>query len=272
VDRTGCAGWSLEALHPRAGNTLPAAEASPYQGQPAGAGTACRRDNPRVDTKAGRDAAANLLIAEYQYVSGLIPHYRNVEMLVLAGTGIVATGALAATAALMSGENPEPAVAAIVLAAAAWGPALLLVVEATALIRIRRASLFIGQRLHPIAKALSCREDLLSFEHRPMEFLLADLEARGASRARKAQDVLVAASVGIVAIPVVATLGLAAGGVLIDDSAPAWLIGAAALVCAVALGWYAFRITHPHEKRHDGAAVEGPAARYAPSNDPPRRP
>jgi hypothetical protein len=202
-----------------------------------------------MEQEDGGSPAADLLIAEYQYVSGLIPHYRNVEMLVLAGTGVVATAALAASAALMSGENPRPSVAAIVLSAAAWGPALLLVVEATALVRVRRASLFIGEKLHKVAKDVTGREDLLTFEHDPAKFLRADLEERGLSRSQRQRIDLVGASVGILAIPVVTTVGLAAGGVLIDDSTAAWLIGAGALVCAVALGWYSFRITHPHEKR-----------------------
>jgi hypothetical protein len=149
----------------------------------------------------------------------------------------------------MSGENPRPSVAAIILAAAAWGPALLLMVEATALIRIRRASLFIGEKLHQVAKDVTDREALLTFEHDPAKFLRADLKERGVSSSQRERIDLVGASVGILAIPVVTTVGLGAGGVLIDDSTAAWLIGAGALACAVALGWYSFRITHPHEKR-----------------------
>ena len=211
----------------------------------------------RVKDEEGRAPAADLLIAEFQYVSGLIPYYRNVEMLVLAGTGIVATAALAASAALMSGENPRPSVAAIVLVAAAWGPALLLMVEATALVRIRRASLFIGQNLHEVAKDLTGRVDLLTFEHDPAKFLRSDLAERGLSEGQRARIDLVGASVGILAIPVVTTAGLAAGGVLIDGSLAPSLVGAGALVCAVVLGWYSFRITHPHEKRQSGTL--GPA-------------
>jgi hypothetical protein len=124
-------------------------------------------------------------------------------------------------------------------------------VEATALIRIRRASLFIGERLHSVASALTDRNDLLTFEHDPGKFLRADLGERGVSDSKRARVDLVGASVGILAIPVVTTAGLAAGGVLIDNSTAAWLIGAGALVGAVTLGWYSFRITHPHEKRQN---------------------
>jgi hypothetical protein len=227
------------------------------------------RDNSSVSDE-DRSPVAELLIAEYQYVSGLIPYYRNVEMLVLAGTGIVATAALAASAALMSGENPRPSVAAIVLAAAAWGPALLLMVEATALVRIRRASLFISEALHPIAKDVTRRKDLLTFEHDPARFLRDDLAQRGLSGRQRARIDLVGASVGIVAIPPVTTLGLAAGGVLIDDSTAAWLVGAGALGCALVLGWYSFRVTHPHEKRRGTTALAETAAASRPSVGPRR--
>jgi hypothetical protein len=206
-----------------------------------------------VTDEEGRTPAVELLTAEYQYVSGLIPYYRGVEMLVLAGTGIVASAALAASAALMSGENPRPSVAAIVLVAAAWGPALLLMVEATALVRIRRASLFIREKLYSVAEELTGRRDVLTFEHDPAKYLRSDLAERGVSKSQLGRIDLVGASVGIVAIPVVTTGGMAAGGVLIDGSPASCLIGSGALACALTLGWYSFRITHPHEKRQSSA-------------------
>ena len=65
-----------------------------------------------------RDAAPSLVVAEYESVSQLIPLYRQMETFVLAGTGLIVSGAIAAFAALTSGEHPDPDKAAVVLAAA----------------------------------------------------------------------------------------------------------------------------------------------------------
>ena len=194
------------------------------------------------------DRALSVVVAEYQYVSSLIPFYRNVEMLVLTGTGLAASGAVAAFAALTGGENPDPAVAAVVLAAAAWGPALLLVVEITALTRIARASNYIKGYLGPLARQLSDdKYSVLKFEDAPTELLVADISeehtlARGLVRA-------FASSLGVLLIPVLATIGLAVGAGLVRSYWPIWVCGATASATALAAMSYGYMFTSGHERR-----------------------
>jgi hypothetical protein len=60
------------------------------------------------------DRAVQILIAEYQYVSGLIPFYRRAELIVLAATGALLSVIVAALATLeaarrtVAGRNEGP--------------------------------------------------------------------------------------------------------------------------------------------------------------------
>jgi uncharacterized membrane protein HdeD (DUF308 family) len=66
-------------------------------------------------------AATDVLLAEFQFLSGLIPFYRHVELTVLVGTGLVISGVVAALAALEAAENPNATAGGILLALGALG-------------------------------------------------------------------------------------------------------------------------------------------------------
>jgi hypothetical protein len=195
------------------------------------------------------DAVLRLILAEYQYVSQLIPLYRQLETFVLAGTGLVASAALAAFAALTSGQSPDRRTASIVLAAAAWGPALLLLVEITALTRITRASRYISRHLQPIAEKLTGRNDVLFFEVAPTEPLIEDLGQGQSGKFFRVLVKLFASSVGIQIIPLVSACALAVGGLIVDGSTATWLLSSIAIVWAAAAASYGLFFTYFHERR-----------------------
>jgi hypothetical protein len=199
------------------------------------------------------DRAVTILVAEYQYVSSLIPFYRNVEMLVLAGTGLVTSGAVAAVAALTGGEHPDPTVAAGVLAAAAWGPTLLLVVEITALTRIARASRYIQTQLIPLAQKLSGESQILQFECAPTEVLTGEIARE--HRLYRSLVSTFASSLGVLLIPVLAAFALTIGAVLFNGTGVIWGFGGLACLLAVGAMGYGYSFTSSHERREAGVAI-----------------
>src|SRR5687767_7144569 len=86
------------------------------------------RDRPPEGSRIGvspdrlNAAATEVLLAEFQFLSGLIPFYRRVELTVLGGTGLVISAAVAALAALEAAADPQARAEGILLAAGAWAP------------------------------------------------------------------------------------------------------------------------------------------------------
>jgi hypothetical protein len=195
-----------------------------------------------------RDATLALLVAEYQQVSQVIPLYRQLENFVLAGTGLVVSAAIAAFAALMSAEHPDATKASLIFAAAAWGPALLLVVHITAITRVMRASQYISKHLQPIAHELAGRTDVLKFDEDPSAALINDFRAGGARPFFLTAVRLCAGSAAIQLIPVMATIGLACGALIVQPSTVASLLSCLAVLWAAAAAAYELRFYHLHQQ------------------------
>jgi hypothetical protein len=191
-----------------------------------------------------RDATLALLLAEYQQVAQVIPLYRQLENFVLAGTGLVVSAAIAAFAALRSAEHPDAPTASMIFAAAAWGPALLLVVHITAITRVMRASQYISKHLQPIAHELTGRDDVLKFDEDPSAALISDFKAGGARPFFLKAVRICAGSAAIQLIPVMATIGLAVGALIVQRSTVALLLSCLAVVWAAAAALYELRFYH----------------------------
>jgi hypothetical protein len=191
------------------------------------------------------DRALAVVLAEYQYVAQNILMYRHLETFVLAGTGLVASGALAAFAALTTGEHPSPSKAGIVLTAAAWGPALLLLVEITALTRVLRASRYIARQLRPIAVELAHRDDVLQWEIGRSKPLIDELAS--SSFFRRLVRVFLS-SVGTPLIPGATAAALAISGLMVQPSTAAWVFGTGALLLAGATTAYGLFVAYYQEK------------------------
>ena len=99
----------------------------------------------------GKDAA---VIAEYNFVSGLIPFYRRMELAAVGGAGVVVAALIGALGALEGAAVSGNRVAidrteVFLLALAPWVFFLTTLMMTTALVRIRRASLYIQDSLSP---------------------------------------------------------------------------------------------------------------------------
>ncbi|MEE8608914.1 MAG: hypothetical protein V3S55_15020 [Nitrospiraceae bacterium] len=110
-----------------------------------------------------KDATA-IMVAEYQFVSRLIPMYRRVEMTAVAGAGVAVAAILGAIFALEAADKVDRVAQATLLGLAPWVFFLLVLIQITALVRINRASAYISQYLKPLADHLGERSDLLEFE------------------------------------------------------------------------------------------------------------
>jgi len=211
------------------------------------------------------DRAVQILIAEYQYVSGLIPFYRRAELVALAATGAVLSVMVAALATLEAADETQRHAEGILLTLGAWVPVLLLLVEAMALTRLMRASRYIINCLNPIACDLG-RPGLLEFERSPSAQLLAGMRARRASTnlgnagsggkpdavrdgVRERFAIFFFSSTPVIMAMAVASIGMALGGIILDFRLLTLLAGTPAAASAAALGLYAISTTHTYESR-----------------------
>jgi hypothetical protein len=213
----------------------------------------------------GDDRAAQILIAEYQYVSGLIPFYRRAELIALTATGALLSVIVAALATLEAADEVQRQAEGILLVFGAWVPVLLLLVEAMALTRLMRASRYILDCLNPIACELG-QPGLLEFERSPGAQLMAGMKARKASAksmkagsdgesdtdhhgVRERFAIFFFSSTPVVMAMAAASIGLALGGIVLDFRLLTLLAGAPAAASAVVVALYAIATTHTHESR-----------------------
>lgn len=124
------------------------------------------KTNP-LNNDAGKTQA---VVAEYNYVSGLIPFYRRMELIAVVGvgaTGAALIGAIATLEARRDGQMTTAAIAnnevidraeALLLVLAPYVFMLATSLVVTALVRIRRASVYIREVLAPF------RPDIFQFE------------------------------------------------------------------------------------------------------------
>jgi hypothetical protein len=235
------------------------------QGSGARARSAAARsgDQPQEDEREDADArkgdAVSLLVSEYEFVENLIPLYRHYELSVLAGLGLVISALVAAVAAIEAGEDPNRSAEAILLAAGAWAPVFLMLVEIVALTRIRRASLYITKCLRPLAQELTGEEKVLRWECAPTEELfketLQEARSMGPDQVKPLQRLLL--SQGLVTFFVSSSplvLVMFALSVLLAGSGAALLpwtaaIGVPAVAVGAMLAVYGIGTTGGHERR-----------------------
>jgi hypothetical protein len=211
------------------------------------------------------DRAVQILLAEYEFVAGLIPFYRRAELTVLAATGALLSIVVAALATLEAAEDGQRHVEGMLLALGAWVPVLLLLIEVMALTRIKRASRYIYRCLHPMACELG-RPGLLEFERAPGVELVAGTHRRSAPmgpgrlaagdghhRVRRAPRerlrVFFSSSTPLILAIAAASLGLAVGGMLVDWGALTLGFGLSACIGAIVLAWHGIASTQTHEGR-----------------------
>lgn len=108
--------------------------------------------------------ATTIMVAEYEFVSRLIPMYRRVEMTAVAGAGVAVAAILGAIGVLEAANEVDRVAQAVILGSAPWVFLLLVLIQITALVRINRASAYISEYLKPLAEVLGERSDLLRFE------------------------------------------------------------------------------------------------------------
>ena len=207
----------------------------------------CQTRPPVSDPSIERDELAiQVLVAEFAFVSQLIPFYRRLEITALAGTGLVISAAVAAGTSLISGEHPDRSAAGVVLGLAAWGPALMLLVEVMALTRLRRASRYIAQSLHPLAQTLTRRSEILCWELAPTD-LLFEAQREGAFWRRTLNTAV--SSTPLIAAMTLGSLGLATGAAVIEPTVAGMASGCTAVIAAAAFATYGIRFTRLHEGR-----------------------
>ncbi|MCA1671986.1 MAG: hypothetical protein LC799_07205 [Actinobacteria bacterium] len=199
-------------------------------------------------TQDERDATLTAAVAEYQFVSGLIPFYRTLEMTVLAGTGLVLSGIVAAITAIETSDNPQRSAEGILLVSAAWVPALLLLIEDVALTRLARASAYIAQCLQPLVETLTGNGLVMGWERSPTTPLLDRL---GLKKDRFGSRIvgLMATSTPFIVMICLASVVLATIGMLIQ---PRWWsrsLGGGAIVFAALAASYGIWFTSTHEGR-----------------------
>lgn len=197
-------------------------------------------------------------MAEFQFVAGLIPFYRRAELIVLGATGALLSVMVAALATLEAADGSQRQAEGILLALGAWVPVLLLLIEVMALTRIMRASRYIFRCLHPLACNLG-RPGLLEFERSPgAELLAAMIERRSPTEQRGSPPsdesnqkrltlrewlvIFFFSSTPLILAIAAASIGLAAGGIVLD-------FGLLAAISAIVLACCGIASTQTHEGR-----------------------
>lgn len=110
-----------------------------------------------------KELRLQVLLTEYQYVSGLIPLYREVEAKALSTTGIVLAAIASLVAALSQIKDPDLNAQGAIVSLSSWLLVLFAAVEVTAQLRIIRASRYLRDVLYPRVSEL-VGEDALGFE------------------------------------------------------------------------------------------------------------
>lgn len=111
------------------------------------------------------------VLNEYNFVTGLIPMYRDVEARSLSTVGLVLAGLGSVVAALMTVKSSDHLIEAAIIALAAWVFALFSSVQLTAQLRILRASEYLKQYLYPELEKL-VGEKPMQFEQIPSARLI----------------------------------------------------------------------------------------------------
>lgn len=188
------------------------------------------------------DSRVQVLLAEYEFVSGLIKYYRDVELRALAATGLVLTALAAAIAALEAADEPNRVAEALLLAIASWAPVVLLMIVIMAKTRGMRAVVYVREGLRARACELTQDDGLLEWETRAGalldEFLPKALAGHWSGRVpasiRNTTITSLLRGTPIIAAITASSVALAVAAAWIAVAAKGW--GAAETMIAIAVG------------------------------------
>ncbi len=192
--------------------------------------------------------AIDFLIAEYQWASGLLPFYRQVELTVVGASALLLSAVASVVAVLEGGPKAE----ATVLSASAWGLTVLLLLEIMALTRIRRAALYIRDHIAVRAWELAGDGILLEWENLHAKDLFFRGEEEEVPRRRWFPVAILVSSAPVVLAVGLMAVSLALAGALVHPDAPmsaVLFVGYVAALVAVGLGIYGIRLSIRHEVR-----------------------
>lgn len=227
------------------------------------------------------DRAVQLLVAEFQFVSGLIPFYRRAELIVLGATGALVSVMVAALATLEAAEGSQRQAEGVLLVFGSWVPILLLLIEVMALARIARASRYIDGHLRKMASELGGLKELFKFEHSPRVEVRGMVKAwREASRKRRRKSpssrsdrsrlifweplvMIFFSSTSPILVISLTSVALAGAGMALDLGALTLSVGLPAVISAAVVGWHGIAFTRAHEGRtgattNHGSSTETP--------------
>jgi hypothetical protein len=212
----------------------------------------------------------DVLLAEFEFVSGLIRYYRDVELRALVGTGLVLSGVAAVYGALESADTPQPAAQAILLSVASWVPALLLLIVLMAKVRGLRGVFYVRDHLRPHAIELTGDDRVLGWEVHASTILFREFD-RGAdariwrtiARPLMGKGVVKSLLSGmpLMVMMLVTSVGLAAGGILVDPRAEIAAIGGAAALTGVVLCALGFAFTRVTDRAYEVGRMPSADAR-----------
>lgn len=211
-------------------------------------------------------AKLELVVAEYNWVSGLIRYYREVELKALGGTGLLLSAAVAGFTALRAAEKDTQHEQALLLSTAAWVPAVSLLIVLMASLRGFRAVVYVRDRLHPLAVRLAGGdEEVLAWEQ-DSQRLAFETSVLGRSSVGRVVQWLIT-GLPVILLITMASLFLAIAGLVLWPSLTTAAIGvpAAALALALAVMGAAFtRLSHAFRGRGgDPGAASAEAADVA---------
>jgi hypothetical protein len=200
------------------------------------------------------------VIAEYQYVSGLIPYYRSVETNVLSIMAVVlaALAGFVGTVNAQQGAVLDYSVQGAVISLSSWLMVLFTAIEVTALLRIKRASVYLKKylytRLDEIvgAKSMGFEEvrslDLIKNEYATGAHARVSDWARG--RFVTSAPIVIGMGILSMALPVIGIFVpiFANQGIEVSD-APWLALGLLGGSFGLAIGVVGFRLTGALERR-----------------------
>jgi hypothetical protein len=216
------------------------------------------QQSPDVERDDSHNRALTALLAEYSFVSGLIPFYRGVEVRALTALGLT-VGAIATIFATLA-EQRQASTAALagVLTLATWIFVLFVTIELNSSLRIKRASTYIHKFLYPQIHAIAPGANLSWESITSMELIGIPDSVRWSNARNRLRSNLVTSG------PLSIGIGLA--GLLVGVMAVIFVLGTdrnswapgIALTCGVLasiggalsgfLGFYGYRLTHSVER------------------------
>lgn len=204
--------------------------------------------------------ALDALLAEYNFVSSLIPFYRDIEMRALSALGLSVGAITTVFVALAEQQGAQIAVLSGILSFTTWLFVLFVTIEVTASLRIKRASSYISRYLYPKIVEVAPLANLAWETTRSLD--LIGVERKGSYNGARnyLRRTLVTSgplSLGIgVAGSVVGAVAIVV--LLVSDRSSinplfVWLYAAVAAVgggLALCLGIYGFRLTREVEREN----------------------